>query len=110
MPVFLQPPLQVSLATTSDAGTTLEDMVAEWVSALGAWFTDAQPLAGGDLGLDLTIMTNLTAKPMPMLRLRGLYLPAQYVKPPLPLRKAPYSGGAPAGIEPATRRPGAAAG
>jgi LysM repeat protein len=86
LPVLMQPPLTITLV--AEAGkTSLDDMVAQWVAAIELWFESNVPLAGGNLGLDLTIMSNLTQHPMPLLRLRQLYLPVAYVvDPPLSLR------------------------
>ncbi|MDH6129904.1 hypothetical protein [Kitasatospora sp. GP82] len=50
-----------------------------WASAVTRWFDRIKPQDGGDLTLDLTVMSNLTRHPMPLLRLRGLYLPITQV-------------------------------
>jgi hypothetical protein len=45
-------------------------------------------VCGGALRFDLTLMTNLTARPMPLLRLRDLRLPIEYVIDPKPSCRA----------------------
>jgi hypothetical protein len=91
LPVFMQPPMTVSLGTGGNGGGTLDDMRAAWVSAISGWFSQKLPLAGGQLTVDLTIMTNLTQNPLPLLRLRGLYLPVCDIDPPLATRPDPWS-------------------
>ena len=104
LPVFMQPPLTVALKSSAseapsgnghlgdnDQPTTLDEMQAIWVRRLIGWFDERVPLDGGSIALDLTIMTNLTATPMPLLRLRGLYLPVQYIDPPLKTRTDPWA-------------------
>ncbi len=60
-------------------------MLTNWADALTAWFGSAPPSAqGGLLRFDLLIMTNLTADPKPLLRLRELRLSLSDIVPPLP--------------------------
>jgi hypothetical protein len=104
LPVFMQPPLTVALEPEPSDGlsgnghidgddqpTTLEQMRATWTQRLTEWFEETVPLESGSIALDLTIMTNLTATPMPLLHLRGLYLPVQYIDPPLKTRANPWA-------------------
>ncbi|MFL5539885.1 MAG: peptidoglycan-binding protein LysM, partial [Longimicrobiaceae bacterium] len=84
LPVLMQAPLAVQVAGTG-AGT-LQEMLATWSTSVEAWFANYTPTCGGTLWIDLTIMSDLTQQPMPLLRLRSLYLPLQYVQPSLPCR------------------------
>ena len=84
LPVFLQPPTDVIL-TGDRPGLRLDQMIVNWSEALVGWFTLAPPSgADGTLHFDLSILTNLTAQPMPLLRLRNLRLSIGDVIPPLP--------------------------
>jgi hypothetical protein len=58
-------------------------MIADWTGAIELFFTTHEPLGDGTLWFDLAIMSNLTVQPMPLLRLRRLNLPLEYVQPPL---------------------------
>ncbi|MFI6599275.1 LysM peptidoglycan-binding domain-containing protein [Nonomuraea sp. NPDC050536] len=86
LPIFLQAPLSVVVA--GDAPDhALKQMILNWTAALFSWFTDAPPnSADGTLRFDLTILSNLTRHPMPLLRLRNLTLAVTNVVPPLPTR------------------------
>ncbi|MQY09298.1 LysM peptidoglycan-binding domain-containing protein [Actinomadura macrotermitis] len=82
LPLLMQAPLTVRRSDGS-----LTRMTTGWAQAIEAWFRDRSPVCGGVLGFDLTLMTHLTARPMPLLRLRNLRLPVEYViDPPLPCR------------------------
>lgn len=77
VPMFLQPPTSVTL----DPGSGLPDtMIATWTSAIKDWFATTAPRpvdpgqAPGELGFELTIMSNFTRRPMPLLRLTRLTL------------------------------------
>lgn len=59
-------------------------MVDAWTTALETWFTQNRPSgAGGALRFDLALLSNLTARPMPLVRLRGLRLALVDAVPPL---------------------------
>jgi hypothetical protein len=80
LPVLMQAPLTV------DVGAGLQAMLADWAAAIELWFQSGRPTCGGVLWFDLTIMSNLTERPMPLLRLRQLYLPLEYVQPAVDCR------------------------
>src|SRR5215472_19100908 len=85
LPVFMQAPLEVTLPEKGKDPVELEKMIADWEQAIELWFTTHLPDGlEGTLWFDLTIMSNLTAQPMPLLRLRKLYLPIGDLEPPLP--------------------------
>ena len=89
LPVFLQPPLTVTTGQTTGINSgSVQAMAADWAAAITTWFTGTVPLGNGNLQLDLTILSNLTAKPMPLLGLPALYLPLSHVSPPLPTRSS----------------------
>jgi len=89
LPVFLQPPLTVTTGqTTGTDSSSVQAMAADWAAAITTWFTGTVPLGAGNLQFDLTVMSNLTAKPMPLLGLPALYLPLSRVSPPLPTRSS----------------------
>ncbi|WP_396448152.1 LysM peptidoglycan-binding domain-containing protein [Actinomadura sp.] len=83
LPVLMQAPLA---AGRKDGGLTR--MLDGWARAVDAWFRERTPVCGGALRFDLTLMTNLTARPMPLLRLRDLRLPIEYVIDPKPSCRA----------------------
>ncbi len=82
LPVLMQAPLEVVLSSAK--GVALEQMITDWSQAIELWFTTHLPNGeDGVLWFDISIMSNLTAKPMPLLRLRKLYLPIDVIEPPL---------------------------
>jgi AcrR family transcriptional regulator len=84
LPIFMQPPLPVIIArTTGGDGMTLREMLDNWTTAITTWFNTYAPLGGGTLRFDLTLMSDLTKEPMPLLRLRELLLPIANIQPPL---------------------------
>ncbi len=81
LPLLVQPPAAVTL---DPQRKELKALCATWSRAVGKWFGTRKPLGGGELCLDLTLVSDLTRSPMPLLRLRGLHLPLDRVEPPLP--------------------------
>ena len=62
-----------------------ETDVCQLNGSITEWFKAQKPCAdNGTLCFDLTVMSNLTKRPMPILRLRNLKLDLQYIKPALP--------------------------
>jgi len=83
LPVFLMPPTQVALRE-GGAGQPVADIIAEQAQGCQNWFRSLQPVTtAAVLFFDLTIMSNLTERPMPVLHLSGLNLPLVYINPPL---------------------------
>jgi len=81
----MQAPLEVTLPEKGKDPVELQKMIADWEQAIELWFTTHLPDGlEGTLWFDLTIMSNLTAQPMPLLRLRKRYLPIGDLEPPLP--------------------------
>ena len=81
LPVFLMPPTKTALPTddgppkAADGEETIADIVAKQASTWQIWYDDNKPMLDeGQIEMDLTIMSDLTAKPMPVLRMTGLYL------------------------------------
>lgn len=81
LPVFLMPPTKAALPTDDeppnavDGGETIADIVAKQAATWQLWYDENKPiLDGGQIEMDMTIMSNLTAKPMPVLRMTDLYL------------------------------------
>jgi LysM repeat protein len=81
LPVLMQPPMSVTVTGTGPG--TLAQMEADWAGAITTWFGAEQPQLGGTLWLDLLIMSDQTATPTPLLRLRRLCLPLSAVTDPL---------------------------
>lgn len=82
LPVLMLPPLSVSV----DGGTepTLASLTADLSGAITQWFDAHQPVAAaGTLTFELTIMSNLTKTPMPLVDLDDVFLAIAYVEPPL---------------------------
>lgn len=79
LPIFIHPPRTVENINTQ-AGSKATKMPKDMIDALSAaihnWMDKQQPpkQQGSAIGLDVIVMTNLTAKPVPLLRLRGLTL------------------------------------
>lgn len=82
VPVLMQPPMKIATSGAGDG--TLGQMINAWTSAITLWFTTVKPNQDqGTFTLDLVVMSNLTLEPMPLLRLRRLTLPIQFIAPPL---------------------------
>ncbi|HJT59189.1 MAG TPA: LysM peptidoglycan-binding domain-containing protein [Ktedonobacteraceae bacterium] len=80
--ILLQPPHHVSVA--GEGSDTLGQMIATWEQAIQRWGTAHAPQkTSGTLWFDLTIMSELTSQPLPLLRLRLLCLPLSTLDPPL---------------------------
>ena len=79
LPIIMQPPLTVDLQSDG-----LSKMIASWSHSIRLWFGAYQPDdTDGMLHFDLTLISNHTAAPMPLLRIRELYLALTYIVPPL---------------------------
>jgi len=86
LPLLMQAPLEVEIV-----GGIPAEMISQWRRAIELWFSTYVPSAGGGtLWFDLTIMSNLTKQPMPLLRLNRLYLPLEYIRPPLKTRDVKF--------------------
>ena len=83
LPVLMQPPLEVDVK--GNTGKTLAEMISHWTQGIWKWFETHKPKPdNGVLWFDLTIMSNLTSQPMPLLRLQQLKLEIKYIKPEPP--------------------------
>ncbi len=82
LPVFLMPPTRASLVTDgAAAGETLDQIVEKQATTWQIWYDEHAPnLDGGQIQLELTVMSDLTARPMPILRMTSLYLPVDDVE------------------------------
>lgn len=82
LPVLMQAPLGVALDAQ---GAELAAMTEGWAQAVQTWLhTYAPSSQGARLCLDLTLMSNLTAQAMPLLRLRRLELAVRWLSPTRP--------------------------
>ncbi|MEN6328609.1 MAG: LysM peptidoglycan-binding domain-containing protein [Syntrophomonas sp.] len=82
LPVMMQPleSFSVKLPSGPNGDKTLDDMLDGWSGSILKWFKTHQPVtANGVLHFDLTIFSNLTQQPMPLLRLHALLLETQYI-------------------------------
>ncbi|MCF6404889.1 LysM peptidoglycan-binding domain-containing protein [Chitinophaga filiformis] len=81
LPVIMQP-IQ-SIQVKPDAGTgdkKLADMITDWTGSIGLWYKSRNPVSSNAaLWFDLTIFSNLTEQPLPLVRLRSLNLGTQYI-------------------------------
>ncbi|GAA3927861.1 LysM peptidoglycan-binding domain-containing protein [Chitinophaga oryziterrae] len=81
LPVIMQP--MQSIQVNPDASTgdkKLADMIAEWAGSIGLWYNTHNPVStNAALWFDLTIFSNLTQQPLPLVRLRSLNLGIQYI-------------------------------
>ena len=86
LPVMMQPPIDIDVTRQTGGGdstadTTLDVMIEQWADAVAAWLEAWNPdRDGAALWFDLTIMSNMTSRPMPLLRLRRLRLDMANVK------------------------------
>ena len=75
LPVYLLPPTRTQLRQ-GGSGTPLADVITLQVAGWTGWFGTNTPVTtGGSLVVDLTVMSDLTARPMPILHLANLYVP-----------------------------------
>ncbi|MEG4595014.1 LysM peptidoglycan-binding domain-containing protein [Microcoleus sp. F8_C2] len=77
LPVIMQAPLLINVQSGQGSSKqTLAQMITDWTQSIQIWFTTYHPKVDhGVLWFDLTIMSNLTKQPMPLLQLRQLKLP-----------------------------------
>ena len=87
IPVAVLPPMDVTVADPGGdtAPPPISAMVATVSAAIEDWSTAYKPSAqSAKLGFNLTIMSNLTENPMPLLNLMKLELDVSDIVPPLP--------------------------
>jgi hypothetical protein len=84
LPVMMQPMelVTVPVAASKDVdGKTLAQMVSDWAGGMTLWYGTHKPVTrNGRYWFDLTVFSNLTQQPLPLIRLRNLYLPLQFIK------------------------------
>jgi len=74
LPVYLMPPTQVRIPE-SGVFTATTDPIPQQVAAWNRWFQANTPeTRKGQLQVDLTVMSDLTAQPLPILKLTGGYI------------------------------------
>jgi LysM repeat protein len=79
LPIAMQAPMKSTVQQ-------LPQMVSVWSSAIQSWFDNQPPNGdGGTLWFDLSLMSDLTRQPMPLLRLRKLSLALSAITPSLPV-------------------------
>jgi LysM repeat protein len=80
-PVFMQPLTGVEVMSGGvGADLTLEQMVANWTGAIKLWYANYFPsTASAGFTFDLTVFSNLTEQPLPLLRLTNLSLDLVYI-------------------------------
>jgi hypothetical protein len=80
-PVFMQPLTSVEVMSGGvGADLTLEQMVANWTGAIKLWYANYFPsTASAGFTFDLTVFSNLTEQPLPLLRLTNLSLDLVYI-------------------------------
>jgi len=84
LPVALQPPLDVAVGSNGTSTTAIAEMVNSVAGAVNLWFTEMQPsTVDAELTFSVTIMANLTRRPMPLLSLSDLFLDLADISPPL---------------------------
>lgn len=84
LPVFLMAPLLTEIDGGSGGGPTLDEVIVKQAEGVRGWFDSVQPEPkNARLWFELTIMSNLTARPMPVLKLTGLNLALANIEPPL---------------------------
>lgn len=84
LPLAIMPPLSVNIDGKGTSTLTLHDMVATLSATITHWVQTYNPSTlQARLEFEVTIMSNLTVNPMPLLNLSDLYLPVQYIAPAL---------------------------
>jgi hypothetical protein len=84
LPIFFQTPRSVPVAERGP-DSPIAKMAGAWAEAIRSWFESAPPSGDeGTLRCDLAILSNLTVDPMPLFRLRTLFLRLADVYPELP--------------------------
>ncbi len=84
LPLAVMPPLEVSTNQHNDHTLSLKTMVGTLSEAITTWARMYRPSElGAYLAFEVTIMSNLTVNPMPLLELSNLVLPVQYIVPAL---------------------------
>lgn len=83
LPVMMQPLTLVQVlpgSATPPADTTRAQLVTDWATAMLTWFRNYLPSSqGASFQFNLTVFSNLTEQPLPLLRLTNLGLPVQYI-------------------------------
>lgn len=79
LPVMMQPLQDIQVKGVGNH-TTLAEMIAAWAGSMTLWYNTVNPgTSGGTFGFDLTIFSNLTEQPLPLVRLRSLELGVEYI-------------------------------
>jgi hypothetical protein len=81
LPVIMQPMQRIQVKPDASTGDKkLADMIADWAGSIGLWYNSRNPVSSNAaLWFDLTIFSNLTEQPLPLVRLRSLNLGTQYI-------------------------------
>ncbi|SHN33679.1 hypothetical protein [Chitinophaga sp. CF418] len=81
LPVIMQPIQSIQVKPDANTGNKkLADMIADWAGSIGLWYNSRTPVSNNAaLWFDLTIFSNLTEQPLPLVRLRSLNLGVQYI-------------------------------
>jgi hypothetical protein len=82
LPVVMQPLQSIEVKKGADAGVekTLEQMISDWAGSIIDWqHLNHADTSNASLWFDLTIYSNLTQQPLPLVRLRTLNLEIQYI-------------------------------
>ena len=76
LPVYLMPPTKTAIRAGGSGRWSLAEVITNQAKGWETWFDTHTPeTGGGRLIFDLTVMADLTARPMPILKMTGLYLP-----------------------------------
>ncbi|UCZ75913.1 hypothetical protein LHK94_02535 [Dickeya zeae] len=82
LPVAIMPPLPVNIDGKGVSPLPLNEMVSTLSTTITDWQQTYKPSTlQATLTFDITIMSDLTVNPMPLLNLSALYLPVQYITP-----------------------------
>ncbi len=81
LPVIMQPIQSIQVKPDASTGDKkLADMIADWAGSIELWYNSRKPVTtNAALWFDLTIFSNLTQQPLPLVRLRTLNLGIQYI-------------------------------
>jgi hypothetical protein len=80
LPVLMQPIISVEVDNQEGADTKLDQLITNWSSAIKLWFTNYQPNeSNASFNFNLTVFSNLTENPLPLVKLESLMLDVIYI-------------------------------
>ncbi|NQX85756.1 MAG: hypothetical protein HRT67_07600, partial [Flavobacteriaceae bacterium] len=80
LPIIMQPLVDVDVSGAGNVETNLAQMITNWTDGVNLWLSTHTPQSSNAvLWFDITIFSNLTSTPMPLIRLYNVSVPMEYV-------------------------------